>query len=150
MKTSHFLACAALCALPDSLSAATATWHGGFGFTPDWWTIGNNWPGGFPGPAHDVVFPAGAAFIGTVLKVNHTVNTLAVNAPGYGFEDDGTAGAVLSVTAGITASYGTTPGHEPPPHRPPPHRGHHSSLANESQQRRDSGNFLSEGQRAGV
>ena len=107
MKSS-LLAAAALCCVVHTSAAAVATWQGGFGFTPDWWTIGNNWPGGFPTPADDVVFPAGAAFIGTVQKINHTVQTMSVTVPGYGFADDGTAGAGLTVTAGITATYAGT------------------------------------------
>ncbi len=113
MKSCSLPTVAALWAAASPLCAASATWHGGFGFTPDWWTIGNNWPAGFLAPASEVVFPAGAAFIGAVQKVNTTMNPVSVNAPGSEFDDDRTglphffyvleySGNLLTWTAGDT------------------------------------------------
>ena len=89
-------------------SAAVVTWKGGTAGSPGTWGMAANWiPAGVPGAGSEVVFPPGAPFIGNVQGINHVVHSVAVNAPGYSFENSGAPLAGLHVSGGITVSFAT-------------------------------------------
>jgi len=107
MKSSlHCTVAACLFAASLSARAATATWKGGTAGVPDTWNISTNWFSGTGPGGHDAVFPASGSWIGMMQNTDAAVNSLSVNAGGYGFTDSGAAGGGLKVAGGgITATY---------------------------------------------
>lgn len=95
-----------LSGLAQPLSAATSTWKGGAAGAPDVWNNAANWtPAGIPASGSDIVFPAGAVFIGEVKNINPSVRSVTVQAPGYTFKPTSSLLAGFSLTHGVTVSY---------------------------------------------
>jgi hypothetical protein len=95
-----------LAAASSGSSAATATWKGGTAGVPDTWNISTNWQGGTGPGGNDAVCPASGSWIGMMQNTDAAVNSLAINAGGYGFNDSGAVGGGLKVAGGgITATY---------------------------------------------
>jgi hypothetical protein len=95
-----------LAAASPGAHAATATWKGGTAGVPDTWNISTNWLGGTGPGGNDAVCPASGAWIGMMQNTDAAMNSLAINAGGYGFTDSGAIGGGLKVAGGgITATY---------------------------------------------
>ncbi len=73
---------------------------------PDTWNISTNWQSATPPGGNDAVFPASGAWIGMMQNTDAAVNSLTLNASGYGFNDSGALGGGLKVAAGgVTATF---------------------------------------------
>lgn len=106
MKSHVFTLPLLLCGIS---SASTLTWKGGTAGAQNQWTTAANWmPSTFPSASHDVVFPPGAPFIGTVKSVGPAVQSITVSAPGYSFESGSGILSGLEISAGITVSFAAT------------------------------------------
>lgn len=109
MITRLLLSAAVLSGVPLPLSAATSTWKGGTAGSPDTWNTAANWlPAGVPASGNDIVFPAGATFIGAVKNINPMVGSVAVQAPGYTFQPTASLLSGFGLSGGVNVSFAAT------------------------------------------